>query len=222
MKHVHLRGCRPRSWRWASVAQAQTTLTMWYHGAGNEVEAKIINEMITDFNASQTDWKVELQSFPQAAYNDSRRRGRAGGQPARHPGRRRPDHAELGLGRLHAAAARSTRRKIANFLPGTEGHWNGKLYSIGLWDAAVALVDPPVDAGRARPAHADAGRSPGPGTSSWRRSTRPRHRASSNMPLDLGMAWTGRMVSLCLLALPAVASAATSSTARPTRPPKAR
>ena len=50
---------------------AQTTLSMWYHGAGNEVESKIVNQIITDFNASQADWKVELQSFPQAAYNDS-------------------------------------------------------------------------------------------------------------------------------------------------------
>ena len=38
-----------------SLAQAQTTLSMWYHGAGNEVEAKIINQIITDFNASQKD-----------------------------------------------------------------------------------------------------------------------------------------------------------------------
>lgn len=49
---------------WGSAAQAQQTLSMWYHGAGNEVESKIINQIIADFNASQTDWKVELQSFP--------------------------------------------------------------------------------------------------------------------------------------------------------------
>ena len=55
----------------ASSAYAQTTLSMWYHGAGNEVESKLINQIITDFNGSQSDWKVELQSFPQAAYNDS-------------------------------------------------------------------------------------------------------------------------------------------------------
>ena len=55
----------------SSAAQAQTTLSMWYHGAGNEVESKIINQIIADFNASQSDWKVELQSFPQGAYNDS-------------------------------------------------------------------------------------------------------------------------------------------------------
>lgn len=40
---------------WASVAQAQETLSMWYHGAGNEVELKLINELITDFNGSQAD-----------------------------------------------------------------------------------------------------------------------------------------------------------------------
>ncbi len=28
---------------WGGLASAQTALTMWYHGAGNEVEAKIIN-----------------------------------------------------------------------------------------------------------------------------------------------------------------------------------
>ena len=40
---------------WGSMASAQTALTMWYHGAGNEVEAKIVNQIITDFNASQKD-----------------------------------------------------------------------------------------------------------------------------------------------------------------------
>ena len=53
------------------AAFAQTTLSMWYHGAGNEVESNIVNQIISDFNASQSDWKVEIQSFPQAAYNDS-------------------------------------------------------------------------------------------------------------------------------------------------------
>jgi len=30
--------------------------------------------------------------------------------------------------------------KIEAFLPGPKGYWDGKLYYIGLWDAAVALV----------------------------------------------------------------------------------
>ena len=55
----------------SGAAMAQTELSMWYHGAGNEVEAKIINQIVSDFNASQADWTVKLESFPQAAYNDS-------------------------------------------------------------------------------------------------------------------------------------------------------
>jgi len=54
-------------------------------------------------NASQTDWKVELQSFPQAAYNDSVTAGAlAGNLPTSSTST--AEHAELGLGRLHATA----------------------------------------------------------------------------------------------------------------------
>jgi multiple sugar transport system substrate-binding protein len=124
---------------WASVAQAQETLTMWYHGAGNEVESKIINQIIADFNGSQTDWKVELQSFPQAAYNDSVVAGAlAGNLPdiLDVDGPVMPNWAWAG----YMQPLKIDESKIANFLPGTKGVWNGQLYSIGLWDAAVALV----------------------------------------------------------------------------------
>ena len=55
----------------AGGAHAQTTLDMWYHGAGGEVEGAIIQGIVDDFNASQSDWNVVLESFPQASYNDS-------------------------------------------------------------------------------------------------------------------------------------------------------
>ena len=31
----------------ANAALAQTELTMWYHGAGNEVESRLINQIVT-------------------------------------------------------------------------------------------------------------------------------------------------------------------------------
>lgn len=174
---------------WASAAQAQTTLSMWYHGAGNEVELKLINEVITDFNASQTDWKVELQSFPQAAYNDSVVAGAlAGNLPdiLDVDGPNMPNWAWAG----YMQPLTIDESKIANFLPGTKGIWDGKLYSIGLWDAAVALVTrqstldelglrkPTVDAPWTKDefmAALDAAKAAG----KW------------EYPLDLGMAWTG-------------------------------
>jgi multiple sugar transport system substrate-binding protein len=120
-------------------AFAQTTLTMWYHGAGNEQEVRILNEITADFNGSQPDWKVELQAFPQAAYNDSVVAGAlAGNLPdiIDVDGPVMPNWAWSG----YLQPLKIDEAKVAAFLPGTKGIWDGKLYSIGLWDAGVSLV----------------------------------------------------------------------------------
>jgi multiple sugar transport system substrate-binding protein len=124
---------------WGSLASATETLSMWYHGAGNEVEMKLISQVIADFNASQTDYAVELQSFPQDAYNDSVTAGAlAGNLPdiLDVDGPNMPNWAWAG----YMQPLMIDESKIANFLPGTKGMYDGKLYSIGLWDAAIALV----------------------------------------------------------------------------------
>lgn len=123
----------------SSATFAQTTLTMWYHGAGNEVESDIVNQIISDFNASQSDWVVEMQSFPQAAYNDSVVAGAlAGNLPdiLDVDGPVMPNWAWSG----YMQPLQIDEAKIANYLPGTKGVWNDQLYSIGLWDAAISLV----------------------------------------------------------------------------------
>ena len=56
------------------VAGAQdepVELSLWYHGAGNEVEREILVGIIEDFNASQSEYKVVLEEFPQLSYNES-------------------------------------------------------------------------------------------------------------------------------------------------------
>lgn len=103
---------------WGSMAQAQGTLTMWYHGAGNEV-SRIVNQIIADFNAAQADWKVELQSFPQAAYNDSVVAGALAGTL--------PDILDVDgpvmpnwAGRATCSRCRSTRRRSPNSCPASK------------------------------------------------------------------------------------------------------
>lgn len=123
----------------AGAALAQTSLTMWYHGAGNEVESALINQIISDFNASQSDWSVSLESFPQAAYNDSVVAGAlAGNLPdiLDVDGPVMPNWAWAG----YLQPLNIDEGLIADFLPGTIGRWDGKLYSVGLWDAAVAMI----------------------------------------------------------------------------------
>jgi multiple sugar transport system substrate-binding protein len=121
-----------------NTALAQTTLSMWYHGAGNEVESQLVNQVISDFNASQSDWTVSMQSFPQGSYNDSVVAGAlAGNLPdiLDVDGPVMPNWAWSG----YLQPLPIDESKIADFLPGTKGYWDGKLYSVGLWDAAVAL-----------------------------------------------------------------------------------
>ena len=162
---------------------------MWYHGAGNEVESKIVNQIITDFNASQTDWSVELQSFPQGAYNDSVVAGAlAGNLPdiLDVDGPVMPNWAWAG----YMQPLQIDEAKIANFLPGPKGIWDGKLYSIGLWDAAVALVTRQsyLDELKLRTPTLEQ-----PWTAEEFQSALDAAKASGKFEyaLDLGMAWTG-------------------------------
>jgi multiple sugar transport system substrate-binding protein len=122
-----------------TAAAAQTELSMWYHGAGNQVELDLINRVIGDFNASQSDWVVSVESFPQIAYNDSvSAAALAGNLPdiLDVDGPIMPNWAWAG----YMQPLPIDESLIADFLPGTKGYWNGELYSIGLWDAAISLV----------------------------------------------------------------------------------
>ncbi|MDV3253087.1 extracellular solute-binding protein [Devosia sp. BK] len=120
------------------AAFAQTNLTMWYHGAGSTVERDLINGIITDFNGSQTDWKVSLQEFPQAAYNDSVVAAAvAGNLPdiIDVDGPVMPNWAWAG----YMQPLQLSEGALNGFLPGAIGKYNDQVYSVGLWDAAVAM-----------------------------------------------------------------------------------
>jgi multiple sugar transport system substrate-binding protein len=189
MTYAKLIGGTALSLLLATGAMAQTELTMWYHGAGNPTELDLINGLINDFNASQADWKVTLESFPQIAYNDSvTAAALAGNLPdiIDVDGPIMPNWAWAG----YLQPLPIDESLIENFLPGTKGYWNGELYSIGLWDAAVSLVtrqsyldelgltaptlDDPWDRDEFMAA-LDAAKASG----------------KFEYPLDLGMAWTG-------------------------------
>lgn len=121
------------------AALAQTELSLWYHGAGNEAEAAVLNGAIEDFNTSQGDWKVVVESFPQIAYNDSVvAAALAGNLPdiIDVDGPVMPNWAWSG----YMQPLQLDEALVANFLPSTIGRWDGQIYSVGLWDAAVAIM----------------------------------------------------------------------------------
>jgi len=122
----------------AGMAAAQTDLTMWYHGGGNEVESAIINQIVSDFNAANADYNVSLEAFPQGSYNDSIVAAALAGNL--------PDIIDVDGPVMPNWAWANYMQPlsidesiIADFLPGTIGRWDGELYSVGLWDAAVSM-----------------------------------------------------------------------------------
>lgn len=122
----------------ATTATAQTEVSMWYHGAGNRGEADTLARIIDDFNASQGDFVVVTESFPQESYNDSVvAAALSGNLPCiiDVDGPVMPNWAWSG----YMQPLDIDESLIAAFLPGTKGMWDGQLYSIGLWDAAVAV-----------------------------------------------------------------------------------
>jgi multiple sugar transport system substrate-binding protein len=113
-------------------------LSLWYHGAGNEVEREILLSIISDFNSSQGDWTVTIEEFPQASYNDSVSASALAGELPDIidvDGPVMPNWAWSG----YMAPLELSSDALDGFLPGAIGMWEGEIYSVGLWDAAVGM-----------------------------------------------------------------------------------
>jgi len=124
----------------SGMASAQTELSLWYHGAGSaNAEEALVNQLVEEFNSSQSDWKVVIETFPQLAYNDAVGAAALAGEL--------PDILDVdGPVMPNWAWAKYMQPlgiddgKLEGYLPGPIGRWNGEIYSVGLWDAAVALT----------------------------------------------------------------------------------
>ncbi len=124
----------------AGAASAQTELSLWYHGAGSaNAEEALVNQMVEEFNASQSDWTVIIETFPQLAYNDAVGAAALAGELPDIldvDGPVMPNWAWAG----YMQPLGIDEAKLEGYLPGPIGRWNGEVYSVGLWDAAVALT----------------------------------------------------------------------------------
>ena len=123
----------------AAVAQQSSgELSLWYHGAGNDVEREILVSVIDDFNGSQDRWTVVMEDFPQASYNDSVSAAALSGDLPDIidvDGPVMPNWAWAG----YMAPLELSDGALDGFLPGAIGTWDGQVYAVGLWDAAIAL-----------------------------------------------------------------------------------
>ncbi len=122
----------------SGLASAQTELSLWYHGAGNPEERAVLLNVIDDFNASQSDWSVVIEEFPQESYNSSIVAAALTGDL--------PDIIDVDAPVMpgwawsgYMAPLNLSESALDGFLPGAVGVYNGEVYAVGLWDAVVAI-----------------------------------------------------------------------------------
>ena len=117
-------------------ADGTATLAMWTHNAGNKAELAAIEQIVTDYNASQSKYKVEVQAFPQDSYNQS---VVAAAAAKKLPcildidGPNVPNWAWAG----YLAPLDGMDETLSKFLPTVLGKWGGKTYSYGYYDVAL-------------------------------------------------------------------------------------
>lgn len=138
MKNVRILALAILALAATGMGLAQTETSLWYHGAGNDVERAILVGIIDDFNGAQNTCEVTLEEFPQESYNSSIvAAALAGNLPdiVDVDGPIMPNWAWAGyLQPLDLPAG-----ALDAFLPSAIGTWNGETYAVGLWDAAVAM-----------------------------------------------------------------------------------
>jgi multiple sugar transport system substrate-binding protein len=114
-------------------------LSMWSHAAGNDNEIATVKEAIADFNASQSEYEVVLEEFPQASYNDSIAAAAASNSLpciVDVDGPIMPNWAWSGY--LQPISISSALESA--LIDGAKGYYNGELYSAGAWDAALGML----------------------------------------------------------------------------------
>ncbi|MGO4597468.1 ABC transporter substrate-binding protein [Terrabacter sp. 2RAF25] len=123
----------------SSSGGAGGELTMWTHNAGNKAELAAIQKIVTDYNASQGKYKVNVQAFPQDSYNQS---VVAAAASKKLPcildidGPNVPNWAWAG----YLAPLDGLEGTLSKYLPTVLGKWDNKTYSYGYYDVALVMV----------------------------------------------------------------------------------
>lgn len=122
-----------------SVAADKTAVTLWTHSAGNPAEMEKIATWIEEFNASQDQYQVVFEAFPQGAYNDTVvAAALSNSMPCilDVDGPNVPNWAYSG----YLKPLDIPQATLDTFLPSTTAEWDGKVYAQGQFDAAVAIL----------------------------------------------------------------------------------
>jgi multiple sugar transport system substrate-binding protein len=129
-------GCRGAQ---ADVPEGRTPVTMWTHSAGNAAELEIIDGSVSEYHATQDDYWIVVESFPQGAYNDALI-GAATTDDL-------PCLLDLDGPTVPNWAWAESIQPLGlpaeltdEFLPSTVSTWEGEIYAVGYFDVALSVL----------------------------------------------------------------------------------
>lgn len=123
----------------APTSTGPIDVSLWTHAAGNPAEIALIEELTAAFNESQSDYVVSIEDLPQASYNDAIVGAAAAGDL--------PCIMDVDGPVMPAWAYADYLAPLdldpaleESLIDGVKGYYGDELYSVGLYDAATAIV----------------------------------------------------------------------------------
>lgn len=122
----------------SSTSGGTTTINLWTHNGGNDKELAADKQIVADFNASQSQYKVVLQSFPQESYNNA--------VVAAASAKKLPCIVDIDAPNVpnwawseYLAPLDMPDSAFTDVLPSTVGRVNGKVYSYSHYEVALGM-----------------------------------------------------------------------------------
>ena len=135
---IALAACSGTSSSSSSSGTGNATIDLWTHNGGNDAELAVDQKIVDDFNASQSQYKVKLTSFPQASYNDA--------VVAAATAKKLPCVVDIDSPNVpnwawagYLAPLNLPASTFDGQLPSTIGTIDGRVYSYGHYDVALAM-----------------------------------------------------------------------------------
>jgi multiple sugar transport system substrate-binding protein len=113
-------------------------LTLWTHNAGNPQELSVVQQIVNDFNASQSKYKVKIQAFPQESYNDAVVAAATANKLPCILDTDAPTVPNWAYAK-YLSPLTIPQNLVDKQLKSTLGMYQDKLYAIGAYDAALGL-----------------------------------------------------------------------------------
>ncbi|HCI81183.1 MAG TPA: hypothetical protein DHW02_16010 [Ktedonobacter sp.] len=123
-----------------TTSNGRAVISLWTHSAGNPAEMNTLKTEVNAFNASQKQYEVQIQSFPQASYNDSVSAAALAHKLPCLIDMDNPTVANFAWSRyIQALPITDAQVQQMGLSTSAIGRYQGKIYSLGQFDVALTI-----------------------------------------------------------------------------------